>query len=112
MEIALGEGGPQLVQYLREGSTLLAKLVIRRSKECFLRNGSGTLAPSPAPEPFPKAPSSRAGSPAARRPTPAPGLSLNGRASAMQRSRSAIVLEVITVAAVVALVVYVLFPPN
>jgi hypothetical protein len=30
----------------------------------------------------------------------------------MQRSRSAIVLEVISVAAVVALVVYVLFPPN
>src|SRR5437899_1898789 len=26
MEIALREGGPQLVQYLREGSTLLAKL--------------------------------------------------------------------------------------
>jgi hypothetical protein len=30
----------------------------------------------------------------------------------MQRSRSAIVLEVITAVAVVALVLYVLFPPN
>ena len=30
----------------------------------------------------------------------------------MQRSRSAIVLEVITAAAMVALVLYVLFPPN
>src|SRR6478672_4496563 len=32
MEIALGEGGPQLVQYLREGSTLLAKLARQSSQ--------------------------------------------------------------------------------
>ena len=80
-------------------------MVIRRSKECFLRNGSGTLAPSPA-----RAVSS---GPRKYRPHigPAPGLSY-GRASAMQRSRFAIVLEVITTAAMVALVLYVLFPPN
>ena len=43
---------------------------------------------------------------------PALGHPFNSRASAMQRSRSAIVLEVITAAAMVALVLYVLFPPN
>ena len=32
MEIALGEGGPQLVQYLREGSTLLVKLARQSSR--------------------------------------------------------------------------------
>src|SRR6267142_7002790 len=32
MQIALGEGGPQLVQYLREGSILLAKLARQSSR--------------------------------------------------------------------------------
>src|SRR5260370_40415441 len=32
MEIALGEGGPQLVQYFREGSILLAKLARQSSR--------------------------------------------------------------------------------
>src|SRR6201989_1203288 len=32
VEIALGEGGPQLVQYLREGSTLLVKLARQSSR--------------------------------------------------------------------------------
>src|SRR5258705_10871282 len=32
IEIALGKGGPQLVQYLREGSTLLAKLARQSSR--------------------------------------------------------------------------------
>jgi hypothetical protein len=79
-------------------------MVIRRSKECFLRNGSGTLAPSPA-----RAVSS---GPRKYRPHVGPRLSFYGRASAMQRSLFAIVLEVITMAAMVALVLYVLFPPN
>ena len=54
------------------------------------------LAPSPVPEPFLYVPCSQRG----------------GRASAVHRPRSAIVLEVITAAAAVALVLYVLFPPN
>jgi hypothetical protein len=44
-----------------------------------------------------------------------PALRKSGRTSApraMQQSRFAIVLEVITTAAMVALVLYVLFPPN
>jgi hypothetical protein len=44
--------------------------------------------------------------------TSAPRRSFYGRASAMQRSRFSIVLEVITTAAMVALVLYVLFPSN
>ena len=79
-------------------------MVFWRSTECFLRNGSGTLAPSPA----------RAVSSGPRKYRPHIGLrrSFYGRASAMQRSRFAIVLEVITTAAMVTLVPYLLFPPN
>jgi hypothetical protein len=80
-------------------------MMIRRSKGRILRDGSGTLAPSPAPEPFirPRA--------AEVRPHGRPALGYPW-ASAMERSRSAIVLEVITAAAMVALVLCVLFPPN
>jgi hypothetical protein len=73
-------------------------MVIRRSKESILRNGSGTLAPQPRQSRFIR-----------------PALRKSGRTSApraMQRSRFAIVSEVITTAAMVALVLYVLFPPN
>ena len=43
---------------------------------------------------------------------PALGAYFDSGASAVERSRSEIVLEVITAAAMVALVLYVLFPPN
>jgi hypothetical protein len=61
------------------------------------RDGSGAISPQPR----------------ARAVSSCPALTCRvvGR-FAMQRSRSAIVLEVITAAAVVALVLYVLFPPN